>query len=263
MTIPFLKVHLLVMNSSIANKITNVEDMIIKKIRNTLEEHSDPEEKRKKIHWEKQYQEKPRIYGIPSPTVRKLSSEFFKKIKKKPKQEIIQLCNNLLESGYSEERTIAFDWAFRFRKLYEKSDFHLLESWLMKHVHGWGACDDLCTHALGAFIHQFPESIQKAREWTISENRWVRRASAVCLIYSVRRKEHLEDVLATADALLIDSDIMVQKGYGWMLKEASNHYPKEIFNYVMKNRRDMPRTALRYAIEKLSPEYKAEAMKRE
>jgi 3-methyladenine DNA glycosylase AlkD len=195
--------------------------------------------------------------------VRKLSSEFFQKIKKKPKQQILQLCNLLLESGYSEQGTIAFDWAFRLRKLYEKSDFQLLSTWLMKHVHGWGACDDLCTHALGVFIYQFPEFIKKIREWTRSKNRWVRRASAVCLIYSVRRKEHLEQVLETADALLTDQDIMVQKGYGWMLKEASNHYPKEVFDYVMKNRREMPRTALRYAIEKLSPEHRKEAMKRE
>jgi 3-methyladenine DNA glycosylase AlkD len=237
--------------------------MIVQKIKDRLGKYSDPEERRKRIHWEKQYQETPKIYGIPSPTVRKISSEFFQKIKKKPKLEILQLCNDLLESGYSEERTIAFDWAFRLKKLYEGSDLELLETWLMKHVHSWGACDDLCTHALGAFIYQFPEFIQRTRKWTRSENRWVRRACAVCLIYSVRRKEHLGDVFETADALLTDPDIMVQKGYGWMLKEASNHYPKEVFDYVMKNRREMPRTALRYAIEKLSPEYKVKAMKKE
>jgi 3-methyladenine DNA glycosylase AlkD len=56
---------------------------------------------------------------------------------------------------------------------------------------------------------------------------------------------------------------MVQKGYGWMLKEASNKYPQEVFNYVLKHRREMPRTALRYAIEKLSPALRKEAMKRE
>jgi 3-methyladenine DNA glycosylase AlkD len=237
--------------------------MIIQEIKDRLDEHSSPEEKKKRIHWEKQYQETPKLYGVPIPIVRKLSSEFFQKIKKKPKHQILQLCNLLLESGYSEQRTIAFDWAFRLRKLYEKSDFRLLSKWLTKHVHGWGACDDLCTHALGAFIYQFPEFIQKTREWTRSKNRWVRRASAVYLIYSVRRKEHLAEVLETADALLTDQDIIVQKGYGWMLKEASNHYPEEVFDYVMKKRREMPRTALRYAIEKLSPKHRTEAMKRE
>jgi 3-methyladenine DNA glycosylase AlkD len=237
--------------------------MIVQEIKSRLENHSDPAEKMKRVHWERQYQEMPELYGVSAPVVRKLSSEFFQKVKKKPKQEILQLCGDLLVSGYSEERTIAFDWAFRLRRLYEEADFQLLETWLMKHVHGWGACDDICTHALGAFIYQFPEFIQRTREWTRSKNRWVRRASAVCLIYSVRRKEHLRDVFATADALLTDRDIMVQKGYGWMLKEASNHYPDEVFDYVIKNRREMPRTALRYAIENLSPEHRMEAMKRE
>lgn len=238
--------------------------MIIQKIKDRLEENSNPEKARRmRLHWQKLYQEMPELYGVATPIVRQLSSEFFRQVKKKPKQEILQLCNELLRSGLSEERTIAFDWAFKLRRMYEKSDFQLLETWLMKHVHGWGACDDLCTHALGVFIYQFSEFIQKIREWTRSENRWVRRASAVCLIYSVRRKEHLEDVFETANALLTDKDIMVQKGYGWMLKEASNHYPKGVFEYVMKNRREMPRTALRYAIEKLSPEHRTEAMKRE
>jgi 3-methyladenine DNA glycosylase AlkD len=238
--------------------------MIIQKIKDRLEEHSNREKARRmRVHWQKLYQEMPELYGVATPIVRQLSSEFFQKIKKKPKQEILQLCNELLRSGLSEERTIAFDWAFKLRRIYEKPDFKLLESWLMRHVHGWGACDDLCTHALGAFIYQFPEFIQNTREWTRSTNRWVRRASAVCIIYSVRRKEHLEDVFKTADALLIDKDVMVQKGYGWMLKEASNHYPKEVFGYVIKNRREMPRTALRYAIEKLSPEHRTEAMKNE
>jgi 3-methyladenine DNA glycosylase AlkD len=237
--------------------------LIVQEIRNELEKRSNLEEKEKRIHWEKQYQERPKLYGIPSPTVRKISSKFFQKIKRETKKEIIQLCNDLLESGYSEERTIAFDWAFRLRKLYEESDFQLLETWLKKHVHSWGACDDLCTHALGALILQFPKFIQKTREWTRSKNRWTRRASAVSLIYSIRRKKHLRPVFEIADALLTDQDIMVQKGYGWMLKEASNKYPKEVFDYVMRNKKEMPRTALRYAIEKLSPEFRREAMKRE
>jgi 3-methyladenine DNA glycosylase AlkD len=139
--------------------------LIVQEIRNELEKRSNLEEKEKRIHWEKQYQERPKLYGIPSPTVRKISSKFFQKIKRKTKKEIIQLCNDLLESGYSEERTIAFDWAFRLRKLYEESDFQLLETWLKKHVHSWGACDDLCTHAIGALILQFPKFIQTTREW--------------------------------------------------------------------------------------------------
>ncbi len=57
-----------------------------------------------------------------------------------------------------------------------------------------------------------------------------------------------------------DQDDLVQKGYGWLLKEASNKFPKEVFEFVVHRKNKMPRTALRYAIEKMSKELKMEAM---
>ena len=62
--------------------------------------------------------------------------------------------------------------------------------------------------------------------------------------------------------LLTDEDDMVQKGYGWLLKEESRKHQKEVFNYVFKNRKVMPRTALRYAIELMPKELKTKAMQK-
>ncbi len=91
----------------------------------------------------------------------------------------------------------------------------------------------------------------------------MRRAAAVCLIVSVRNGFLLDEVMHTGRALLVDPDDMVQKGYGWMLKEASHEFSDEVFRFVMSNKGRMPRTALRYAIEKLPPSLRAQAMKRE
>jgi 3-methyladenine DNA glycosylase AlkD len=138
-----------------------------------------------------------------------------------------------------------------------------LESWLKKHVTNWGVCDNLCCRALGYFIYEFPEYFPKVKKWAVSKNRWVRRASAVVLIYSLEKKISLAPVFEIADILLLDKDDMVQKGYGWMLKVASNHEPNKVFEYVMRHKREMPRTALRYAIEKLSPDLRKQAMAKE
>jgi len=72
----------------------------------------------------------------------------------------------------------------------------------------------------------------------------------------------LKDIFEIAGILLVDKDDLVQKGYGWMLKAASQAYQKEVFDFVMKNKATMPRTALRYAIEKMPQEMKVEAMKK-
>lgn len=199
-------------------------------------------------------------YGVKIPVTRKISAKYFQKVKKRSKKEIFGLCELLLQSGYSEERIIAFDWAFRVKRQYTLSDFDRFESWLKTYVTGWGSCDDFCTHAFGEFLYQFSEVTPEVKKWTQSDNQWVRRAAAVVFIYSIRRNKYIEQGFEIADILLLDREDLVQKGYGWMLKEISNVYPQKVFEYVMAHKDRMPRTSLRYAIEKLSPELRKKAM---
>jgi 3-methyladenine DNA glycosylase AlkD len=106
----------------------------------------------------------------------------------------------------------------------------------------------------------YPEYLQRLKKWAKSPNRWVKRASAVSLIVPAKKGKFLNDIFVIADILLSDKDDMVQKGYGWMLKAASQAHQKDVFNYIMNKKAIMPRTSLRYAIEKMSPELKALAM---
>jgi 3-methyladenine DNA glycosylase AlkD len=72
----------------------------------------------------------------------------------------------------------------------------------------------------------------------------------------------LNDIFEIANTLLTDKHDLVQKGYGWMLKAASQAQEKEVFDFVMSKKSIMPRTALRYAIEKMPPELKSRAMEK-
>jgi 3-methyladenine DNA glycosylase AlkD len=148
------------------------------------------------------------------------------------------------------------------RKDYEREDFPVFERWVTMYVTNWASCDTLCNHSVGAFIEMYPEYIKELKRWALSENRWVRRASAVSLIIPAKAGKFLADIFEIADILLTDRDDLVQKGYGWMLKAASHAHEREVFDYVMKNKETMPRTALRYAIEKMPKELKAATMER-
>ena len=90
----------------------------------------------------------------------------------------------------------------------------------------------------------------------------MRRASSVSLIIPARKGLFLDAIFEIADNLLLDKDDLVQKGYGWMLKAASESHQQEVFDYVMKNKFKMPRTALRYAIEKMPKNLKIIAMEK-
>jgi len=232
---------------------------IILEIRRELRKNIDPRYKKGEIRF---FKEKIKTYGVRAPVSRMISREYFKKIKDLEKKKVFSLCEELLESGYIQEIGIAFRWAFRFKSQYQKKDFKIFEKWLKKYVSNWANCDDFCTHNLGYFITEFPEFIPEIKKWAKSKNRWAKRGSAVIFIYSVKRKKYLKHVFEIADILLLDKDDMVQKGYGWMLKEASNIYPKEVFDFVMKNKDKMPRTALRYAIEKYPDNLRKKAMRK-
>lgn len=208
------------------------------------------------------FKEEVKCYGVKSSVVGKLAKDYFKEIKQQDKKDIFSLCEELLKSDYCEDAYIAFQWAYQLRKNYDEEDFQVFESWIEKYVNNWAKCDTLCNHTVASFIEQFPEYIERLKTWTKSENRWFRRAAAVTLVLPARRGMFLEDIFEISDSLLQDEDDLVRKGYGWMLKEASKAHRQEVFDYVMKNKKEMPRTSLRYAIEKLPPEMRAKAMEK-
>jgi 3-methyladenine DNA glycosylase AlkD len=233
---------------------------MIERIKKNLRKHIDQEYG---TSMKKHTKEDIALYGVRISIVRKISGQYFSKIKDMSKKDIFTRCEQLLQSGYIEEMIIAFDWAFRLRKKYTELDFCTFEDWLTQYVVNWGTCDDFCTHAFGEFIYQYPQFVNNVKDWTQSDNRWMKRAAAVVMIYSIRRNKYIDYVFEIADFLLYDPDYMVQKGYGWMLKEISNLYPEKVFEYVQNHKNTMPRTALRYAIEKLDPALKEKAMARE
>jgi 3-methyladenine DNA glycosylase AlkD len=236
-----------------------IMENIFDKIREQLKQNIDEKTQATSQNF---FKEKIRCYGVKVPTVHKISKEFFKFIDFNTKSEIFDLCEGLWQSGYFEESIIACNWSYYVHNKYESQDFQIFEKWIYDYVNNWASCDTLCNHTIGEFIEMYPEYLIKLKDFARSDNRWVRRASSVTLIIPARKGKFLSDILEIADILLLDKDDLVQKGYGWMLKAASEANQREIFEYVIRNKTIMPRTALRYAIEKMPKEMRNVAMQR-
>ena len=202
------------------------------------------------------------MYGLKATFIRQVSKKYYLQVKKCSKQEIFALCEDLWESRFTEESFVACDWSYNLRSQYVPDDFSTFERWVSAYIDNWAICDTFCNHTVGSFIESFPEFMARLKEWARSDNRWMRRAAAVSLIIPAKRGLFLKDIFEIADILLTDGDDMVQKGYGWMLKVASQPHEKEVFEYVLRNKAVMPRTALRYAIEKMPVDLKKKAMAR-
>ena len=208
------------------------------------------------------FKEEVAIHGVNTALVGKIAKKRYGEVKSLAKKRLFELCEELWKSGYMEESFIACDWSYLINKEYEEEDFETFEKWVGTYVNNWASCDTLCNHSVGSFVSKYPAYVGELKRWAKSENRWMRRASAVSLIIPAKRGDFLPDIFGIADILLPDEDDLVRKGYGWMLKAASQAHQKEVFEYVMKNKKAMPRTALRYAIEKMPEGMRKKAMER-
>ncbi|MBK9389873.1 MAG: DNA alkylation repair protein [Bacteroidetes bacterium] len=232
---------------------------ITENLRKDLIKNSD---QKTKETGERFFREDVTLYGIKSSVVSQISKAHYKEIGDKSKSSVFSLCESLLMSGIMEESFVACNWSYNVRKQYEPSDFMIFESWVNKYVNNWATCDTLCNHTVGTFIEMYPKYLAGLKKWSHSQNRWVKRASAVSLIVPAKRGLFLDDVFEIADIMHSDKDDMVQKGYGWMLKVASQAHQKEVFDYILRKKATMPRTSLRYAIEKMPDDLKKRAMEK-
>lgn len=206
------------------------------------------------------FKENIKLYGVKVPDVKKLARKYMPEVKKLSKAEVFAICEEFWKSGYMEESFVACDFSYAMRKQFKEQDFAVFEKWVKNYITNWASCDTFCNHTVGEFLEMYPKYLPEMLKWTQSKNRWVRRASAVSLIVPARQGKFLPEIFQIADKLLVDKEDMVQKGYGWMLKVASQAHEKEVFDYVMKHKAVMPRTALRYAIEKMPKDLKVKAM---
>lgn len=230
---------------------------VIARLREKLDENADPHIIESSKRFSK---EEIKMRGVKTPVAVRLGKESFKTIEKLPKKEIFTLCEELWRSGYLEESYIACNWSYYIHRKYEPADFEVFDKWVRNYVGNWAACDTLCNHTVGTFVMMYPEYIERLKKWAHSDNRWTKRAAAVSLIVPARKGLFRSDIFEIADTLLTDDDDMVRKGYGWMLKAAADHTQRDVFGYVMSKKDVMPRTALRYAIEKMPSEMKKQAM---
>lgn len=195
--------------------------------------------------------------------IRRISNQLFHCLDNTSIDYVLNLCEILLEQQSWSLGVMAYDWAYRVRKQYREDTFQIFEQWLIKYVRGWGDCDDFCTHAFGELICQYPQLFPRVIEWTTREEFWMRRAAAVILIPSINKGKYREiKPFLIADFLMMDSEPLVCKGYGWMLKNLSLKEEEEVYQYLWNNRDKMPRVAFRYALEKMDSEKKARLMGR-
>lgn len=174
---------------------------------------------------------------------------------------IYNICESLLDNRNYSETTIAYQIIFDNKKKYDQNTFDILEKWLYKYIEDWWDCDDFMTHAFQYLLMKYPNNMSNLKKWVNHEKFAVRRSAAVILIRPVQKGLLNENIIfEICDLLIDDNHYLVQKGYGWLLKESCKFYHDSVVRYLENNVVKMSRTAFRYALEKLPKEEKKRLM---
>lgn len=196
-----------------------------------------------------------KIDGRITKQYRKIAAKYKREINLISINEVYRLCESLLKNKKWAETIIAYQIIFDQKKKYEEDTFLVFEKWLFLYVEDWWDCDDFMTHAFQYVLMIYPQYIDRINAWMNHPNFAVRRSAAVILIRPAQKGLIKEKIIfKVCDTLINDSHHLVQKGFGWLLKESTLHYYDAVVSYLEKNHSALTRTAFRYAIEKMSEE---------
>jgi len=165
---------------------------------------------------------------------------------------VVRVADDLFTGRVLEEKVTAVFLLEKQAGNFGDKEFRLFESWLDR-VTSWADHDALAHDVLAPMLVVSPIRVRDVFEWAESSNRWRRRAACVALIRGRRAGRFAQEVARLSNQLLNDDDDMVQKGLGWLLREAAKADPKRTVPYLMKIRQTAPRLVLRTACETLNP----------
>jgi 3-methyladenine DNA glycosylase AlkD len=174
---------------------------------------------------------------------------------------LLRVADRLFTGKVNEETHVAVMLLQNRVRHLGDDEFALFEVWLGR-VTNWSQHDGLVHYLIGPLVAADPRRAARIMKWTGSENRWKRRASAVGFIQPGRKGLCLAETRIVTGALLADSDDMVQKGLGWLLREWAKADPRQTVPFLMTIRARAPRLVLRTACETLPAATRARVLRR-
>ncbi len=160
----------------------------------------------------------------------------------------------LIPDRYLEVKGLGLEVLACYRRAFTPRLLPIWKRWLANDwCANWATTDTLCGMVIGPLLLAHPALVKKTRRWATDRNMWVRRAGAVSIIPLARRGLALDDAYAIAAQLHRDSEDLIQKAVGWLLREAGRTDRPRLERYLRANGPRIPRTTLRYAIEHFPP----------
>ena len=165
--------------------------------------------------------------------------------------EAMAFASILIQDPYLEVKSVGIEVVARHRRDFVPRLLPVWKQWLARnHSANWATTDAISCYLVGPLLVRYPHLAARMRVWARHRNMWVRRAAAAGLIPSARTGLALDDAYDVARQLHPDPQDLIQKAAGWLLREAGKTDPARLTRYLRANGPSIPRTTVRYAIER-------------
>jgi 3-methyladenine DNA glycosylase AlkD len=160
----------------------------------------------------------------------------------------------LIRDRHLEVKAVGIEALACYRRQFSRALLPMWKRWLAEnHSANWATTDAICGLLIGPLLAAQPRLADGVARWATNRNMWVRRASIVSLIPLARHGKALDLVYAAARTLHRDDEDLIHKAVGWALREAGKTDMERLERYLLANGPKIPRTAVRYAIERFQP----------
>ena len=227
-----------------------MNDINIKEIKKEFEKYSNPEKAKTQQRYFKtgknEYGEGDIFLGIAVPDTRKIAQKY--------KNISLKIVQEFLQSKIHEERLFALlvlIYHFRNGEEGDKKKIHDFYLENTKFINNWDLVDLSARDIIGAYLYNKDRS--PLYELVKSNNLWKRRIAIIATSHFIKQNE-FEDTINIAEILLDDREDLIHKAVGWMLREVGKRDLTVEENFLKKHLKKMPRTMLRYAIERFPEE---------
>ena len=200
-----------------------------------------------------EYGEGDQFLGVRVPQVRKLA--------KKHRSLELPAILRILKSPYHEERLLALIMLVnRFERAKENDRKEIYNTYLdnTDYVNGWDLVDSSAHQIVGGYLFDKDRKILSVLAG--SGSLWERRISIISTYRFIKRDQYA-DTLNISRLLLKDKEDLIHKAVGWMLREVGNRNREVEEEFLLKHYKSMPRTMLRYAIEKFNKDERMQYLK--
>jgi 3-methyladenine DNA glycosylase AlkD len=168
-------------------------------------------------------------------------------------EDAIAFAEAMIVERHLEAKTVGIEVLARYHRAFTPRLLGTFKRWLAAdYSSNWATTDAMSMLLIAPILVRYPESAERMRTWSRHSNMWVRRASIVSLIPAVRKRLVLELAYDIARSLHRDDADLIQKAVGWTLRECGRVNPHKLERYLRANGPTIPRTTVRYAIERFA-----------